>query len=129
MKQPQMVYVRQKSQRNKKPLVFLLPFLLVGRDTITVDGTAAERIIPLLTGIARVTLYGVDRTVFAFLHNACVVDCTVIIPIKKDNISCRWLIIPTLPLSVALKPIHTVRTKGILWYDSAFQITALVGYG
>ena len=77
--------------------------------------------------IQLITMFDVSVDEYIFLHNACVVDCTVIIPIKKDNTSCRWLIIPPLPLSVALKPIHTVRTEGILWYDSAFQITALLG--
>lgn len=124
-KQPQTVYVRQKSQRSN-PLVFLLPFL-IRRNTITIDYAASDRIASLPASIARVSLYGVNRTVFTFLYNACMVDCAISLPVEKDDSSCCRLIIPTLPLSVTLKPIYTVRTQGIFRYNPAFQIAALLG--
>ena len=115
------VYVERSST-----LLWMSNFLIC-RDTISVDYAASDRITSLLTFIPRVTLNGIDRTIFAFLHDPCVVDCSISLPVKEDEITCCQLIIPTLPLSIVPKPIHTIWTKGIFRYDSAFQIAALFG--
>ena len=118
-------YVRQKSQRNK-PLVFFCPFL-IGRNAVAIDGAASNRILLLPASVARVTLHGVNDTVFAFLHNAYMVGFSVAFPIKKDNIACRRLIASVFPLSVTLKPICTVHAACEFWDNPAFDITTLVG--
>ena len=85
--------------------------ILISRYTVSVDYAVSDSIAPLSTFIARVTLYGINSTVLAFLCNAHMVDCSVSVPVKKDDAACLRLIVPVLPLPVALKPVHTVRTE------------------
>ena len=79
--------------------------ILIGRNTVTIDGAASNRILLLSASIARITLHGVNDTVFAFLHNAYMVGFSVVFPIKENNIACLRLVVSVLPLSVTLKPI------------------------
>lgn len=41
------------------------------------------------------------------------IDCSIIIPIEKDNISGFWFYSSVPPLVIALEPISTIRTKSI----------------
>ena len=124
-----MGYVRQKSQRNKTS-VFSFALFLIARTAVAEDFIVPDEITVLSAGVARVALHGINNAVLAFLHDAYMVGVAVlavIAPVEKDNVACFRLIILSLPLPVAVKPIHTVRTKGEFWHDAAFQITALVG--
>ena len=116
------------------PAVFAAgPFLfdqLICRGSIPIDFIVTNRVTVLTAAIAGIAFDGVDTAILHFLHDANMIGRTVltsIIPIKKDNIACRWLIASALPLPIATKPVHTVRTKGKFRYDAAVQIAALVG--
>ena len=80
---------------------FFCPFL-IGRNAVAIDGAASNRILLLPASVARVTLHGVNDTVFAFLHNAYMVGFSVAFPIKENNIACLRLVVSVFPLSVTL---------------------------
>lgn len=96
-------YVRQKSQRND--LWFSFSILLIGRDTITVNDAAANGIAVLTDGVAGVSFYGIDRSVFHPFHNAYMVGHAIAFPVKKDDMTCRWLKAAILPLTSVHKPL------------------------
>ena len=98
-----MAYVRQKSQRND--LWFSFAILLIGRDTVTVNDTAANRIAVLTDGVAGVSFYGVNRTVFHLFHNAHMVSHAIAFPVEKDDMTCGWLKAAILPLTSVHKPL------------------------
>src|SRR5699024_4540539 len=103
---------------------------LIARTAIAEDFIVPYGVPVLSAGISRVALHGVNNTVLAFLHDTHMVSISVlpvVAPVKKDNVACFRLIILSLPLSVSIKPIHTVRTEGEFRHNSAFQIAALVG--
>ena len=74
-------YVRQKSQRND--LWFSFAILLIGGDTVTVNDAAANGITVLTDGVAGVSSYGVDRTVFHSLDNSHMVGHAIAFPAEK----------------------------------------------
>ena len=106
--------------------LFFFYRLIVWR-TIAEDFIVSYGVAVLSAGVARVTLHGINNTILTFLHDTHMVGCSVPIPIKKDNIACRWLIASVLPLPIAAKPVHTVRTEGKFRYDATVQIAALDG--
>jgi len=55
------------------------------------------------------------------------VGSAVTLPIKEDDVSCRWRETVVLPLSMQLKPCDTIRTMGEFWNDARFNISALLG--
>ena len=62
-------YVRQKSQRNNKPLVFFCTFL-ISRTAVTINHAAADGVAVLSALVAGITLDGVDRAVCYRLNNS-----------------------------------------------------------
>src|SRR5699024_5831762 len=62
-------YVKQKSQRNNKPLVFFCTFL-ISRTAVTINHAAADGVAVLPALVAGITLDGVDRAVFYTLNNS-----------------------------------------------------------
>ena len=72
---------------------------------MSINGAASNRILILPASVARITLHGVNDTVFAFLYNSYMVSFSFAFPIKKDNIARLRVVVSVLPLSVTLKPI------------------------
>ena len=96
-------YVKQKSQRND--LWFSFAILLIGGDTVTVNDAAANGIAVLTDGVAGVSFYGIDRTVFHPFHKPYMVGHAIAFPIEKDDMTCGWLKAAILPLTSVHKPL------------------------
>ena len=84
---------------------FLLPFFLIGGDTATVNDAAANGIAVLTDGVAGVSFYGVNRSVFHPFHNPHMVGHAIAFPIEKDDMTCGWLKAAILPLTSVHKPL------------------------
>ena len=75
------MYAREKQRIN--PLCFPFVRFLVGRNTITIDRTAPDRVAPLSAGISRVALHGIDDAVLAPFHNTHMVGFSVTLPVSQ----------------------------------------------
>ena len=66
---------------------FLLPFFLIGGDTVTINDTATNGIAVLTNGVTGVSFHGIDRPVFHSFDNSYMVGHAIAFPIEKDDIT------------------------------------------
>ena len=89
---------------------FFCPAPLIAWHTVSIYGITAHAVTSPCTNIAAVSLYGIHNAIRHALHNAHMVDCPVIPPIKEYYIpGCRDIAC-VLELPTGLEPVHTVRT-------------------
>ena len=84
---------------------FLLPFFLIGGDTVTINDTATNGIAVLTNGVTGVSFHGIDRPVFHSFDNSYMVGHAIAFPIEKDDMTCGWLEAAILPLTSVHKPL------------------------
>lgn len=110
--------------------VSCFPFALfrsIGRNPIPVNAAVPGGISLLPAGVAGVSFYGIDNTIFAFLHNSYMIGHSVTVLVKKDNLPCRWFVPSLLPLPSFLEPACSVYTAGKFRDEAAGDIAALDG--
>lgn len=98
---------------------------LIRRDTVSVDTAAADCVLSLSASITGITLNGINNSVLAFLHNACVVGFSIALPVKENDCSGCRLVITVCPLSSVFEPLSAVHTTGIFRNNTGVNISVL----
>ena len=82
------------------------------RYTISINSTVSQRITALCHFILTVPFHGMHHAICHVLHNPHMVDCSIVFPVKKDDVTCRWDKTAILKLTFRLEPSRTIGTKG-----------------
>ena len=105
--------------------------LLIGGRPIPVNLIMSDRIPSFPATITGVTLYGVDKAIFYFLHNAYMVGQSVLtvftVPVKENNVARARFIAVILLESPVFEPLCAVDATGELGNHASVNIPALIG--
>ena len=95
--------------------------------SIPVDLIPAHRICLSPAEVAAVAFYGVNISAIAAFYDAHVVPAAVAVPVKEDNVSGPWLVLPASPLTFLLEPAYSISNEGEFGNDTCLYISALIG--
>lgn len=106
-------------------------WLLIGWCPVPINFIVPDRIPSFPTAIAGVAFDGVDKAAFYFLHNAYMVNRSILTiftaPVKENNVAWARLIAVILPESPIFEPLNSIDTSCKFRDHASIQIPALVG--
>ena len=104
-------------------LIFLF---LINHHPISHNGIGTDCIASFSYRIPGVSFYGINGCSVTAFHDSHMVACSIMIPVKKDDRTRTWHTASSLPSSLVLEPVLSIRTKGKLGYSATLNESCLI---
>lgn len=100
--------------------------LLINHHSISHNRIGTDCIASFSYCIPRVSFYSIDHCSVTSFHDSHMVTCSIMVPVKKDDCTETWHTASSLPASLILEPVLSIRTKEKLGYITILDQSCLI---